>query len=82
MRAKTYVPVHGKGFRAGEWQSVNVFVRAPGFGPDAWIEELGQQSKGPEETADGMRKRLLNVDGPGWAQEKLVDVVRLEAIDR
>lgn len=71
---KLYVPVHGKGWRDAEWQAVLVFTRAEGFGPDAWVEELGRQSKKPGETADAMRKRLLE------PREKAQDM-RLEALD-
>lgn len=74
LKGKTYQPVHGKGWRDAEWQAVRVFTRAEGFGPDAWIEEAARQSKKPGETADGMRKRLLET------REKASDV-RLEALD-
>lgn len=69
------IPKHGKGFRAGAWQVVNVFKRSPGFGPDVWVQELAVQSKKPEETADSMRNRLLEPNEKAW------DVI-LEAIDR
>lgn len=74
MKTKNYQPVHGKGWRDAEWQAVLVFTRAVGFGPDAWIEELGRQSKRPGESADAMRKRLME------ANEKAQDI-RLEALD-
>lgn len=71
---KTYIPKHGKGWRDAEWQAVLVFTRAEGFGRDTWLEEPARQSKRPGESADAMRKRLME------ANEKAQDI-RLEALD-
>ena len=71
---KLRAPIHGKDWRDTEWQVVIVYTRAPGFGPDAWIEELGRESKRPGETPDGMRSRLLE-------RHERPEDMRLEALD-
>lgn len=74
IKGRTYQPVHGKGWRDAEWQSVRVFVRAQGFGEDCWVESLGHASKKSGETADALRLRLLQ-------GRDRADDMRLEALD-